>query len=337
MTPFFLERWIACAGRSSGRVMQSGRQRALVAGPRLLAGAASVLMLLVALPTSVQESGFAVLRLGPFADHAAMGETYTAYASGPAAMYGNPAGLAQRVGNNASLTYQSWIGETNIYSIGARFQAGRRGGIGVLVSMFGSGTLDARDQPGPGDPFEVQYVTVGAAYGLQIGPLRAGVTGKFLSERIYTESASGLALDAGVQTSLFGDDLMFGASVHNIGSMDELGAESTSLPVIVRMGAAGYPISIYSEGDREPTVRVFVSPEVLFFPNDSDTRVNVGAGVELPGVIAVRAGYLSGDAARSVTFGAGLTYAGFVFDYGFVPLRDDFGPASHILTLRYEW
>lgn len=297
----------------------------------------SLLALLLVLPASAQDAGIPVLRLGPFAEHAALGDTYTAYVSGPASMYGNPAGLAAAGVNSAALSYQSWIGGTSIYGVSARFRAGNRSGVGVSFAMFDSGDLEARDRPGPADPFAVQYVSISAGYAMQFGPMRAGLAGKFLSERIYTESANGLAFDAGIQASFFDDYLMVGASVHNIGSMDELGIEATPLPAMVRIGAAGYPISIYSEGDGEPTLRLFISPEVVVSPDNGDTRFHVGTGVELPDLLAVRIGYMTNDAVRSVTFGAGLDYSGFTFDYGFLPLRDDFGGPSHILTLRYGW
>jgi hypothetical protein len=289
------------------------------------------------LPSAAQTTGFPVLRLGPFAEHAALGETYTAYVRGSASMHGNPAGLAAPGWNSATVTYQSWIAATDIYGASARFRVTDRSGLGVSITMFDSGDLEARDQPGPGDPFAVQYVSLGAGYAVQFGPVRAGASAKFLSERIYTESATGFAFDAGVQATFFDDYLMFGASVHNLGSMDELGVEATPLPTIIRIGAAGYPIRLYSEGDAEPTIRAFLSPEIVISPDDEDARFHIGAGAEIPDLLAVRAGYLSGDTVRNFTFGAGITYSGFVFDYGFLPLRDGFGGPSHILTLRYEW
>jgi hypothetical protein len=288
-------------------------------------------------PAAAQDTGFPVLRLGTFADHLSMGDTYTAYVRGPASMHGNPAGLARAGANSASVSYQSWVSDTNIYGASARFGVGGRSGVGVSLAMFDSGTLDARDQPGPGDPFSVQYVSLSAGYGITIGPLRMGVAGKFLSERIYSENATGMAVDAGAQATFFDEHLLFGISVHNLGSMEELGIEATPLPAIVRIGAAGYPVRLYSEGDGEPTLRAFVSPEVVIFPDGGDARLHIGGGVEMPDLLAVRVGYISGDAIRSVTFGAGITYTGLVFDYGFLPLRDGFGGPSHVLTLRYEW
>lgn len=288
-------------------------------------------------PLAAQNSGFPVLRLGTFADHASMGDTYTAYARGPASMHGNPAGLARPGSNSASVSYQNWVADTHIYGAAARFGIGGRSGVGLSIAMFDSGTLDARDQPGPGDPFSVQYVSLAAGYGMSFGPLRLGVTGKFLSERIFSENATGFAFDAGAQASFFEEHLLFGASVHNIGSMEELGIEATPLPAIVRIGVAGYPVRLYSEGDDEPTLRAFVSPEVIILPDGGDAALHIGGGVEMPDLLAVRLGYISGDAVRSFTFGAGITYTGLVFDYGFLPLRDGFGGPSHILTLRYEW
>lgn len=299
----------------------------------------AVLMFMAAalMPAQAQDTGMSFLRMGTFAEHAGLGDTYTAYVHGAASLYGNPAGLAVQGQNSGALSYQSWIAATSIYSAAARFRAGQQGGVGLSIAVFDGGDLEARDRPGPGEPFAAQFLAASAGYARQIGPLRAGIVGKILSERIYTENASGYALDAGLQASFFQDYLMLGASIHNLGAMQELGAEATDLPTMIRVGAAGYPVRIYSGNDGEPTFRFFLSPEIVLFPDDDVQQFRVGAGAEVSDLLSVRTGYISGDDVRQFTFGAGVFYAGFQFDYAFLPLEEGFGGPSHMLTLTYGW
>lgn len=301
---------------------------------------ALVLMLTLAAafePVAAQDTGMSFLRMGTFAEHAALGETYTAYARGASSMYGNPAGLAVHGQNEGALSYQSWIAATSIYSASARFRAGNTGGVGLSIAVFDGGDLEARDRPGPGEPFAAQFLSASAGYARQIGPLRAGVVAKILSERIYADDATGYAVDAGVQASFVDEYLLLGASIHNLGSMEELGAEATDLPVMIRIGAAGYPLRVYSGSSAEPTFRFFLSPELVFFPDDDVRQLRLGIGAEISDLLSVRTGYLSGDDLRSVSFGAGVFYGGFQFDYAFLPLEEGFGGPSHMLTLVYGW
>lgn len=300
-------------------------------------GALLVLMLATCVPVRAQDTGMSFLRMGTFAEHAGLGDTYASYVGGAASLYGNPAGLAVQGQNSGALSYQSWIAATSIYSAAARFRAGERGGVGLSVAVFDGGDLEARDRPGPGEPFAAQFLAASAGYARQLGVLRAGVVGKILSERIYTDNASGYAFDVGLQASFFEEYLMLGASLHNLGSMQELGAEATELPMMIRIGAAGYPLRIYSGDDGDPTFRFFLTPELVVFPNDDVQQLRVGVGAEISDLLSVRTGYISGDDVRKFTFGAGVFYAGFQFDYAFLPLEEGFGGPSHMLTLTYGW
>lgn len=286
---------------------------------------------------SAQDPGMSLLRMGTFADHAALAETYTSYARGAAAMYGNPAGLAESGPNSGALSYQSWIASTSIYAAAVRMQAGQAGGFGFRVAVFDGGDLDAPQLIVPGESAAMQIISASAGYAHAIGPLKAGIVAHLFSERIYSDNASGYAVDLGAQSTFADGNLLLGASVHNVGTMQELGAVASELPLMVRIGAAGYPVRIYSGSGGEPTFRFFIAPEIVIFPNDDVRQFRLGVGGEISELLSVRAGYLSGDDLRTLTFGAGVFYIGFQFDYAFLPLEEGFGGPSHMLTMTYGW
>jgi len=64
-----------------------------------------------------------------------------------------------------------------------------------------------------------------------------GATSKFIYEKIFIEEASGYCFDFGGAYKA-SDNIFFGASILNVGSMNELNIEKSKLPTTVRFGAS---------------------------------------------------------------------------------------------------
>lgn len=288
-----------------------------------------------------QDSGLAFLRIGTNAAAMALGDAYVAHSRDAFATYWNPAGLAAAKSNMAALSHHVWVADVRTYAFATRFQAGASGAIGLFATGTGSGDLEARD--GPGDPdglFSTQFVSAGASYGRRLGPVRAGLTAKYISERIYTDNSSGYAFDFGLQADLFDGVIQLGSVVQNLGKMNKLETEQTTLPRLVRAGIAVFPIRILAEDDNTRLLNTFITSEVshlLTDDADQSTRVHIGIAAEVMDLVVVRAGYLTNDSLRSYTFGGGLGFSSFVVDYAYVPFQSGFGDSGHVLTLMYQW
>lgn len=285
-----------------------------------------------------QDAGLAFLRIGPDAATLALGGVQAARAEGAYATAYNPAGLATDVGNSLAVSYHQWVADTRRYAAAARFRAGAKGGLGLAVTASGNGDLEARERPGdPDGTFDVQYVSAAAGYGRRFGPVQAGASVKFLSERIYTNSAAGYGVDLGLQARLLRGGLLLGAAVQHLGSMSELNAEASELPTTVRAGAAVAPLRIWAADDATPLLRTQLLAEVSYDVPDDDRRIHLGAAADVLDVLTVRLGYITGDALRGASFGAGVRTAGLRFDYALLPFESGFGGAGHVLTLVYGW
>lgn len=298
----------------------------------------ALVLFVAAWPASAQESGLSFLRIGTNAQAGAMGDAQVAHSRDAFSTYWNPAGLAAAERNSASLSYYAWVLETRTYSAAARFGFGRRGAIGLFATAMSSGDLEARTSPGdPDGTFGVQFVSAGASYGRQIGPLRAGLTAKQLTERIFTRTAYGYAVDAGLQADLFGGGLSLGAALQNVGEMSELDTESTNLPRAVRVGVAAYPLDVLLSEDEATLLRTLVTVEVAHFVETQETQVHVGGSVELLDTIELRGGYITNDTLRGLSLGLGFGLEGAVFDYAYVPFASGFEGPGHMLTVSYQW
>lgn len=290
-------------------------------------------------PVSAQQaSGLSFLRVGPNAEAGAMGDAQVAHTRDAFSTFWNPSGLVEAPRNSASVSYYAWVLDTSTYSAAARLRLGERSAIGLFATAMASGDLEARS--GPGDPdgtFGVQFVSAGASYGRRIGPLRAGVTAKHLSERIYTRTAYGYAFDFGLQADVLGGGLVTGAVLQNVGKMSELESESTALPRAVRVGVAVYPLDVLLSDDEATLLRTLISAEVAHFVNSETTRFHVGLSVEILDTIDLRGGYMTNDALRGPSLGLGFAFERAVFDYAYVPFEGGFQGPGHLLTLGYQW
>lgn len=286
-----------------------------------------------------QNGDMAFLRVGTNAAAVAMGDAAVANSRDAFSTYWNPAGLAAAPSNALALSYHAWVADVQTYGLAARFRSGEKGGIGLFVTAMGTGALEARTQPStqPDGLFNVQYLSTGVAYGRAIGPFRAGVTAKYLSERIFSETATGYAFDLGLQADLLRGGVQVGAAMQHLGEMSELAFESSRLPRTLRVGAALYPFRVLALDDHATLVSTVVAAEVVhLFPSET-TQVHLGLGARFFDVLDLRAGYISNDTLRRFTAGLGLTYDALHFDYAVVPFENDFQGPGHILTLTYGW
>ncbi len=299
--------------------------------------AAIVILLLTGNQAMGQEGGLAFLRIGTNAAAGAMGDAQVSNSSDAFSTYWNPAGLAAATSNSAALSHHIWVAQSRTYTVTSRFSSGPKGGVGLFVTALDSGDLDARENPGPSDGvFDAQFVSFGAAYGRSFGPVRFGVTAKYLSERIFANSATGYAFDFGFQADLLDNGIKIGAALQNVGEMNELNTEATELPKTFRAGFSIFPFRVLAMADGTVLLNAFLTGEIAHIFSSETTRYHIGAAAEVVDLVTVRAGYITDDSLRGITFGGGLGSNGFLFDYAFVPFDDGFG-TGHVLSLLYLW
>jgi hypothetical protein len=287
---------------------------------------------------SQTQSGLSFLKFGTSAEGLAMAEAMTASAEGAFATYYNPAGLARSSPNAVAASHNVWVGNTRTYNAAARFTAGQSGGWGAMVTAVSNGEIEARRGPSaePDGLISAQFVGVGLSYGRTIGPVRAGVTAKYLTERIAESVANGYALDAGVQLPMLEERVHLGAAIQHFGRMEALASEASPLPETIRAGISLQPFRVITEDDDVPFLTTMVSAEVVHRSQEKRTQIHGGLAVELFQVLTLRSGYLSNNEFRRFSLGSGLDLETLQFDYSYLPFEDNFG-TGHVLTLAYMW
>lgn len=285
-----------------------------------------------------QDSGLSFLRFGVDAAGMARGDVGVASEHGAFSTYWNPAGISASGSNEVAVSHHLWIADIRTYAVSSKFSLGRKMGVGLYMTATGAGDLEARE--GPGEAlgfFDAQFVNAGVSLGRNLGRIRVGVTAKYLSERIFVNSANGYAFDFGVQASLIGGGVLLGAAFQNIGKMERLNAVRTKLPQILRVGSEIFPFKILAESDGSALLNTSLIVEVSHNSVSESTQFHVGLEGEVLETVTARAGYISNDTLRKFSFGLGLAIAEITFDYALLPFEEGFGGPAHIVSLVYAY
>lgn len=298
-----------------------------------------LMLLFMLVPTSfAQESGLSFLRIGTDAAALARGDAGVASTDNAFATYWNPAALAAGADHSLAVSNHLWIADVRTYAFAASYRPGAKWGLGAFATATGSGDLEARERPGePSGVFDAQFIASGVGVAREIGPVRAGVLLKFLSERIFTDSAEGYAFDFGLHTDVAEGAVRLGAAWQNLGSMEDLSAQATELPELLRVGAEIFPFRIVADLDGTPLLTASVLLEYSRDMVGEESRFHVGLASEVLETVVARVGYLTNDELRDFSAGLGLTITDLQFDYALLPFESGFGGPAHILTLSYAW
>lgn len=276
---------------------------------------------------AAESSAAQFLNLGFGARALGMGEAYTAVADDISSVYYNPAGLAGgAAGGEVSFSHAWHLQDTAVSQL-----AYMRRPWAFSVTYFSAGDLEGRDALGnPTGNFSARDVAAQVSRGLKLGPLRAGLSGKVISQRIKSSGATSVAADLGLLYRPPGAGYSLGAALTNFGTRVKFEEESYPLPLKFKAGAAAElargRLLLALDGE---------------FPNDAPAAARLGA--EYRGVegMALRLGYrtcskaqrdavLAADyggvtglsSAYGFFAGVGFAYSGFTLDYALLPYGD---------------
>ena len=289
--------------------------------------------------------------------------SFLANVSGLESIYYNPAGLDVYPRTEAMFSYVNYLADINIayFAIGASL--GDIGSIAFDLKSFDFGDIPittVQFPDGTGQTYSPTYLTLGFTYSKVLTDrISIGTNFKFITESIQNTSASGFAVDAGVQYR-FTESLMIGATVKNIGSNMQYSGQDlrtrTGIPGSTP-GSANGTYEIAAESFQIPS---FFELSVTYAHNFNEQNnlavagafvannaledvLNFGLEYGFMNAFFVRGGYTmllenTDQNNYGLTLGAGLDYNvggdfGIAFDYAFRDVKD-FPSANHIFTVK---
>jgi hypothetical protein len=262
-----------------------------------------------------------------------MGGAFTATADDASALYWNPAGIAGADKFMANIVHTKWIADLNFDVVGGVLPLGDAGVIGGQVTVLSMPDQEVTttvqgEQDGTGIFFSAGSMALQLSYARPLtDKFKIGISGKYVREWIYHESASTVALDVGTlyttdfhnmrvgftisnfggEMSLSGRDLLHFHDVdvtrdgNNDRVLSEWNTDKWPLPLLMRLGVAIDPL-------KTDVYRLTLGADALH-PNDNYESMNVGGEFAWKERFMVRAGYKSlfvKDSEEGLTAGAGL-------------------------------
>jgi hypothetical protein len=165
----------------------------------------------------------------------ALGGTTVADASGPEALYWNPAGLATLTETDVYFSHLSYIADMNVNYFAIVTKAGSFGNIGFSAKMLAVGDVFVTTEAAPegtGDVLSPTFATFGLSYARQFTDrVRFGTTFQFINEKVAQAQAKGLAFDFGFQYETGYNGLNFGFVMKNFGTTMEFSGSDFELNV----------------------------------------------------------------------------------------------------------
>ncbi len=314
------------------------------------------------------QTGFQFLSVVSDARAAAIGEAMTSLQIGSSALFFNPAGMAEMNGTfDGTASLNKWIADINhnAFSLALRPAEGDYGVFGLSAQTvdYGEflGTVVNTTDKGYEDTgsFELSAIALGLGYARQLtdrfsvgGQMRwvqqdlgesaiainirpdpgdsTGVRRLADTSRV-DNTLSPLVFDFGTQFKTGIKSLVFGMSVRNFSKEMKYAEEGFQAPLVFNLGISMNVMDFVNAGSLDQSLRVSV--DATHF-RDHPEQVKVGMEYQLLKTISLRGGYVSSNDEDGFSFGAGVSRAGFAFDYAYTP----FGVFDKVqrLTARFS-
>ena len=270
-------------------------------------------------------TGLSFLKIGAGARAVGMGEAFTALVDDASSTFWNPAGLARLQNSELVFTHNEWLQDITNEYFALGFNVGKNWfGLSFMSNTVGGIERRVKPTEEPLGIVNAHDVLCGLSYARSLNPdLSIGATAKFLYQKIYVESASGVAVDFGLQYRAKLDGLRAGLVFQNFGYITKLKEESTKLPQTVRLGLAySLPFQLFQGGV------VLATDWVKILDNTS--HINFGLEYLFKGFFAMRLGYQTGWDEKGIQGGFGIVTKKYRLDYAFVPFTSDLGNSHRI-------
>ncbi len=286
------------------------------------------------------------IKIPPIARASGMGEAFVAVSDGTSGLYYNPTGILLIPGFEIQATHIEWFQglKYEFLSFVSPFPFLDIAKIGISLSWFQVDKIaKTRELPSYDNsylnsgidfnsfidkyfyPFDY---SIGTAFAFDITEnYSAGILLRYSSQNIDNLNGSNITSDIGfMYKATFGESfLRLGATFCNLGNELKIDKTGFEAPKTFKIGISD-KILVFNWD--------FLVAAQAIIQQDYESIYNLGFEYWLYNTIALRAGYKTG-AFEHPTFGLGIKYAGFEFDYSFIKY-EELGN-THRFSLIYSW
>ncbi len=272
-------------------------------------------------------SGAQFLQIPVDAKSTGMGNAIIGLTGDASSAFWNPAGLVKVNNVDAQFSYLNLFSLFNLNAASVAYNTGDAGVLAASMVILSTGKMEItteQEPNGTGRFFDAQDMAIGVSYAKYLTDrFSVGVTAKYVYQRIWNETADGLAFDVGTQYRLdfqnltiamsmtnFGGDLQFGGPDLNI-VYDKNSKFPLSRLTPAQLQTEGYPLPLNFQVGigidiyQADFVKIRGGLDAIH-PNDNDERINVGTEIAFFDRLFLRGGYKYNYDDQKFSFGAGL-------------------------------
>lgn len=171
------------------------------------------------------QAGASELLINPWARSSGWGGVGTSCTQGLEALFTNIAGTGFTKGTDIVFSYTNWLkgSDVDVMAFGLSQRLGSNAGVltvAVMSMSFGEIQVTTTAQPEGAGTFKPSYLNINLAYAKAFSnSIYGGLTVKLITESISDASATGIALDAGIQyVTGEKEQIKFGIALKNVGA-----------------------------------------------------------------------------------------------------------------------
>ena len=310
---------------------------------------------IISAQSKVGTSAAQFLGIGVGPKSVAMGGAFTSIADDASTMYWNPGAISRLGSSQTMFSSTNWLVDTNINLLAAVLKLNSSNAIGIFFTQLDYGEEEITDlynQSGTNLYWKASDLVTGLSYSRNLtNRFSIGGSLKYITQKIYNESASAVALDVGLLYQSLNEDFRIGMSISNFGTdmtldgkdllktidldPDNSGHNET---IVAKLKTDAWPLPLFfrvgisSDIINSDVIRLTVASD-FFMPSDDVESMNFGMEAGFLGRVFLRAGYKAiGDSAseEGLTMGIGaqvyVSGFGMVVDY----TVQDFGKFGYI-------
>lgn len=304
-------------------------------------------------------AGAQFLKIPISARAAAMGGAYTALAGDAAAIFWNPSGIAKTEANSAHFSYMRWFDMFDVSAAAYVHNLSSFGNIGIGVTVFSVGQMEITTETSPngtGRYYDAQDLALTLTYARALTDrFNAGISLKYINQRIWNETANGLAFDVGTQYQIDFQNLIIAMSMFNFGpdlrfAGPDLNVRYDFDPLLQNrllpsnLETEDYPLPLSFQFGlafdllRSQSFLIRGSVDAVHL-NDNDELINLGTEIGLFDRLFLRGGYKLTHDDQDFSFGVGVnTFLGkFLMKLDYAYVGYNILPDVHFLSIGFDF
>lgn len=271
-------------------------------------------------------------------------------------VFWNPAGLVKVASVQAHFSYMNWFDLFDFNAAAIAYNVEDYGVFALSMISFGTDGIEVTTEEKPngtGRFYNAQDLALGLSFARYLTDrFSFGVTVKYVSQKIWNESANGFAFDLGTQYQLDFQNLTIAMSMSNFGS--DLRFDGPDLN-ITHLRNQNYPISRLTPARLQTSdyplplnFQVGIGFDVYegefvkvrggidaVHPNDNNERLNFGTEISFFDRLYLRGGYKYNYSDEDFTFGAGASvpFSSTLIKFDYAYSVYDILPSVHRISL----